>query len=81
MGPFSTADGHDCPGLIDEPLPGVAAVGEMSSEDLKTRFESQFSRMNCQTFSTGLSSGERGGSRSSVMLPGTVSLPEVCQSD
>jgi hypothetical protein len=34
----------------------------MSSKDLKTRFDSQFARMNCQMFSWGLSSGERGGS-------------------
>src|SRR3984893_5862579 len=33
----------------------------MSSYDLKTRFESQLSRMNCQMFSTGLSSGDFGG--------------------
>ena len=32
------------------------------------RFDSQLSRMNCQTFSTGLSSGHLGGS--SVMLAG-----------
>ena len=29
----------------------------MSSYDVKTRFDSQLSRMNCQTFSTGLSFG------------------------
>jgi hypothetical protein len=29
---------------------------------LKILLESQLSRMNCQTFSTGLSSGQRGGS-------------------
>ena len=31
--------------------------------------------MNCQTFSTGFSSGERGGSGRSVMFPGTTSAP------
>ena len=35
------------------------------------RFDSQLSRMNCQTFSTGLSSGHFDGSGSSVMLAGT----------
>src|SRR5205809_7200263 len=35
------------------------------------RLESQLSRMNCQTFSTGLSSGHFGGSRMMVMLAGT----------
>jgi hypothetical protein len=37
---------------------------------LKIRFESQLSRMNCQTFSTGLSSGHLGGSGMSVMFGG-----------
>ena len=36
------------------------------------------SRMNCQMFSTGLSSGDRGGSGIRVMLWGTSSLEEVC---
>ena len=44
----------------------------MSSKDLKTRFDSQFARMNCQMFSCGLSSGERGGSGRSVMLLGAL---------
>src|SRR6266699_3474272 len=35
----------------------------MSSKDLKMRFDSQFSRMNCQIFSWLFSSGARGGSR------------------
>ena len=34
------------------------------------RFDSQLSRLNCQTFSTGLSSGHLGGSGSRVMLAG-----------
>lgn len=37
------------------------------------RFDSQLSRMNCQTFSTGLSSGHLGGSGKRVMLSGTTS--------
>src|SRR6202011_4732007 len=44
----------------------------MSSYDLKTRFESQLSRMNCQMFSTGLSSGDFGGDGKSVMLSGMI---------
>ena len=43
------------------------------------RLDSQFWRMNCQTFSTGLSSGARGGSGNSVMLGGTWSLWLMCQ--
>jgi hypothetical protein len=34
------------------------------------RFESQLSRRNCQTFSTGLSSGHFGGSGMMVMFAG-----------
>ena len=36
------------------------------------RFESQFSRMNCQTFSCGFSSGHFAGNGMSVMLGGRV---------
>ncbi len=34
----------------------------MASYDANTRFESQLSRMNCQTFSCGFSSGHFAGS-------------------
>jgi hypothetical protein len=44
----------------------------MSSKDLKTRFDNQFALMNCQMFPWGLSSGERGGSGKSEMLPGAL---------
>ena len=44
----------------------------MSSKDLKIRFESQFSRMNCQMFSWGFSSGHLAGNAMSVMLGGDV---------
>src|SRR4051794_11888464 len=36
------------------------------------RFESQFSRMNCQMFSTGFSSGHLDGSATRVMFGGTT---------
>ena len=51
----------------------------ISSKDLKIRLDSQFSRMNCQTFSAGLSSGHFAGRGIRVMLEGTGSLAEVCQ--
>ena len=38
----------------------------------------QLSRMNCQMFSTGFNSGDRGGSITMEMLSGTVSLAVVC---
>ena len=43
------------------------------------RLESQLSRMNCQMFSTGFSSGDFAGSGIRVMLLGTGSLAVVCQ--
>jgi hypothetical protein len=39
----------------------------------------RLSRMNCQMFSTGLSSGDFGGKGIRVMLSGTSSLAERCQ--
>jgi hypothetical protein len=50
----------------------------MSSKDLKTRFDNQFALMNCQMFSWGLSSGERGGSGESEMLPGALRSLAPC---
>ena len=41
--------------------------------------ESQLSRMNCQTFSTGLGSGHFGGSRMMVILAGTRRRVDKCQ--
>src|SRR3954447_10759428 len=42
------------------------------------RFESQFSRMNCQMFSTGFSSGHLDGSATRVMFGGTTRRCERC---
>lgn len=53
-------------------------ISTMSSYVRKIRFDSQVLRMNCQTFSTGLSSGERGGSGRMVMLAGISSFGLVC---
>ena len=53
-------------------------IATISSYDLKIRLESQFSRMNWQMFSTGLSSGDLGGKGKSVMLDGISSFPVVC---
>jgi hypothetical protein len=44
------------------------------------RLESQLSRMNCQTFSCALSSRHLAGSGINVMLDGTFSPLERCQS-
>ena len=47
------------------------------SSDWKTKLDSQLSRMNCQMFSVGLSSGERGGRGRRVTLAGIFSLSVV----
>jgi hypothetical protein len=49
----------------------------ISSYDLKTRFDSQLSRKNCQTFSAGLSSGHFAGKGAMVMLGGMTSLSVI----
>jgi hypothetical protein len=50
----------------------------MSSKDRKILFESQLSRMNCQTFSCGFNSGHLAGSGMSVILSGTFKRAERC---
>jgi len=42
------------------------------------RFESQLSRMNCQMFSTGLSSGHLAGSGMMVIFAGMMSAAVTC---
>ena len=49
-------------------------VEDVREEEVKIRFEIQFSRMYCQTFSAGFNSGALAGSGTSVMLSGTTSL-------
>ena len=59
-------------------VPGLAA----QRDDVFVGFEDpvrQLSRMNCQTFSTGFNSGDRGGSARTVMLSGIASLGVKCQ--
>jgi hypothetical protein len=57
---WSQADGFY--ELIDEPVPGLAAMLEnIEIRGEEKLLESQFSRMNCQMFSTGLSSGNFAG--------------------
>lgn len=50
----------------------------MLSWEVKTRFDSQLSRMNCHMFSTRLSSGHLAGSAMMLMFPRISSLPVVC---
>ena len=78
MRPLAQTNGHDPPRLVDELVPCLAAVVDEIVVGLKTRFESQLSRMNCQMFSTGLSSGDFGGMGRIVMLAGMTNLADRC---
>jgi hypothetical protein len=57
------------------------SVKGISSKGIDTRrpVRNQLSRMNCQMFSSGSSSGHFGGSGTMVMLCGMTSLSERCQ--
>ena len=79
MRPLAQSDGHDAPWLIDELVPCLTAVVDEIVVGVKTRLESQLSRMNCQTFSTGLSSGDFGGMAMIVMFGGTIRCVDMCQ--
>ena len=68
-------------GLIDELVPGLAAAVDnilVGCEHLNTRFDGQLSRMNCQIFPCGLSSGLFEGSAMIEMFSGKLSLLVVC---
>src|SRR5215204_3518276 len=79
MGPVSEADGHDEPGLVDELVPSVTAVINNLLVGTQDPVGEPVVAHDCQTFSTGFNSGDRGGSGRSVMLAGTFSLGETCQ--
>ena len=53
----------------------------IASYPSKTRLDSLVCRRNCQTFSTGLSSGDLGGSGSKERFSGKRSFSVVCQPD
>ena len=78
IGPVPEADGHDEPGLVDEAVPGVAAVIDDVGVGGDTRLDNQLSRRNCQMFSTGFNSGARAGSSTSVRLSGTTRSLAQC---
>jgi len=76
---MAQSGGHDAPRLIGVSVPGEAAMIEDVVLGFEDGFDSQSSRMNRQTSSTGLSSGHLGGSGSSVMLAGMTRPAERCQ--
>jgi hypothetical protein len=54
---WTQAERHDVPGLIDELVPSVAAVVDNVAVGFEDPARQPVSCMNCQTFSTGSSSG------------------------
>ena len=77
MGPMSHAERHDVPWL--ELVPGVAAVIRDVVVACEYPFVSYVSRTICLTFSAGFSSAHFGGGGTAVMLLGTISLADICQ--
>jgi hypothetical protein len=55
------------------------AAVTIASYPAKTRLDNLVCRRNCQTFSTGFSSGDLGGNGSTERFYGKRSLPVVCQ--
>ena len=86
MRPLPHADGHDAPWLIDEVVPGEAAVVDdvivgfedavrqpVVTHELPDVLDRPFDRLR-----RALSSGHLGGSGKRVMLDGTTSSAEPC---
>lgn len=77
MGPLA----HRCDGLgsCEEFLPGVAGrIDDIVIAVEDTIVEPVLAHMYCQTFSTGFSSGARGGRMIGVMLSGMLRFAVVC---
>ena len=78
MCPIAHTDGHDGPRLIDEVIPGIAAM----VDDVVVAFEDAVREPvfahESQMFSTGFNSADRDGSITMEMLSGTVKLAVVC---
>ena len=55
------------------------AAVTIASHPSKTQLDSWIHRRNCQTFSTGFSSGDFGGSGSTERFSGKCSFPVVCR--
>jgi hypothetical protein len=73
------SNAHDLPRTVVKAVPRLTAEGTVSSQALKMRFESRFSRKNCQMFSTGFNAGKRGGGGDREMLSGKVSFADGSQ--
>ena len=78
MGPPARSDRHDEPRAFNQFVPVEAAMVEDIIVVGENPVESQLSRMYCQMFSTGLSSGDLDGRGTSVMFSGTPSFAVTC---
>jgi hypothetical protein len=78
MGPVTEPDRHNSPRLIDELVPCLAAMHEQILVGFENPLESQLSRMNCQTFSIGLNTGDFGGRAMIVIFAGTTRPVDIC---
>ena len=78
MRALAQCDGHDPPRLVNEPVPCLAALVDEIVVGFEDQLESQLSRMHCQTFSTGLSSGDFGGRAMMAMFGGMTRRVDMC---
>jgi hypothetical protein len=75
---MAQSDGHNPPRLVDELVPCLAAVVDEIIVGFEDAIGEPIVAHECQTFSTGLSSGHFGGRAMMVMLAGTTSLADRC---
>ena len=81
MRPLAEPDGHDAPGLVDELVACLTAVIDEIVVGFEGTVGEPVAALNCQTFSTWLSSGHFDGRAIIVMLDGTATAaaqPDEC---
>ena len=79
MCPIAQADGHDCPRLVDEAVPGKAAVIDDVVIGLEDAIGEPVVADELPDVFDRVSSGDFGGSGIKVILSGMSSLAERCQ--
>src|ERR1019366_9935997 len=75
---FSIIEDDREPHRVAYPLAELLLLAVCGTIADYTRLESQFSRMNCQMFSVGLSLGHLGGNGTRVMLGGPMRRGGTC---
>ena len=79
MGPIARAERHDAPGLIGELVPGIAAVVDDVVEGFEDPVREPVFAHELPYVFLRVELGHFAGKGISVMLGGTISLPERCQ--